>query len=127
MTKIARICVLTVLTLTGVQASTPLALADCDVCYDCPGTAIRVPLTKWYQIQPGYCPQQLVAMIQRCVPIEGCGPSCGPYGIPPIYVAGNSVLVRQMPEVQERVAKYLTELGAYIPRKYSQASLRTNE
>ena len=124
MTKIARIGVLTILTLAVFHTSTPIAFADC---YDCPGTAIRVPLTKWYQIQPGFCPQQLVAMIQRCVPIEGCGPNCGPYGIPPIYVAGNSVLVRQMPEVQERVAAYLTELGAYVPRKYSQASLRTNE
>lgn len=124
MTKPARISVLTILMLALFHAGARIAPADC---YDCPGMAIRVPLTKWYVIQPGYCPQQLVGMIQRCVPIEGCGPSCGPYGIPPIYVAGNSILVRQMPETQERVAKYLTELGAYIPHKYSAASLRTNE
>ena len=37
------------------------------------------------------------------------------YGIPPIYAAGNWVMVRHTPEGQEQVAKFLEELGAYKP------------
>jgi len=50
----------------------------------------------------------------------GCGDCCGPFGIPPIYAAGGFVLVRQTPEVQEQVVKFLTDLGAYKPYKPAQ-------
>jgi len=121
-TIIARICVLAILTLAVGQRTTTVVAADC---YDCPATAIRVPLTKAYRIQPGFCPQQLVSMIQRCVPVDGSCAGCGPYGIPPIYAVGNSVVVRQTPEGHERIAKYLSDLGVFVPPQVSQAAIRT--
>jgi len=82
------------------------------------GPCCGLPVTKVYRIKPGFCPQALVYLIPKSV---GAGPccsgDCGPYGIPPIYAAGQNVLVRQTPEMQERVAEFLTELGAIEPKK----------
>ena len=75
----------------------------------------QVPLTKSYRVQPGFCPQQLVAMIRCGVTPDGSAECCGPHGIPPVYAAGNFVLVRQSAEGHARVAAFLTELGAYVP------------
>lgn len=72
----------------------------------------QAPLTKSYRIEPGFCPQQLVCLIPNCIP--GGSDCCGPYGIPPIYAAGNYVLVRNSKENHELVAKFLTEMGAYV-------------
>ena len=77
-------------------------------------------VTKSYRVEPGFCPQHLVAMIPQAVSADSCGTCCGPFGIPPIYAAGNYVMVRQTPEVQERVAEFLTNLGAYKPRQPAQ-------
>jgi hypothetical protein len=79
-------------------------------------TLCKVPVTKSYRMQPGFCPQQLAAMIPQAVS-GGCADCCGPQGIPPIYVSGNYVLVRQTPDVHEQVAKFLEEMGAYVPFK----------
>ena len=77
----------------------------------------RMPLTKSYRIQPGFCPRQLVAMIPQSVDADPPSPCCGPFGIPPIYSAGSYVLVRQSPEAHERIATFLTDLGAYVPAR----------
>jgi hypothetical protein len=77
----------------------------------------QLPVMKVYRIKPGFCPQALVYMIPQAVgPGCYCG-DCGPYGIPPIYAAGQNVLVRQTPEVQERITEFLTELGALVTPK----------
>ncbi|GEM_PF-2275812 len=81
------------------------------------GPPCQIPVTKAYRIKPGFCPQALVCMIPAAVGPACCGCDCGPYGIPPIYAAGQNVLVRQTPEMQERVAEFLTELGAWEPIK----------
>ena len=81
------------------------------------GPPCQIPVTKAYRIKPGFCPQSLVCMIPAAVGPGCCGCDCGPYGIPPIYAAGQNVLVRQTPEMQERVAEFLTELGAWEPIK----------
>lgn len=112
MTVIARKCLFAILALVVVHDA---AQADSPCCQPCgPAALCKVPLTKSYRVQPGFCPQQLVAMIANCVP-AGCADCCGPHGIPPIYVAGNYVLVRQTPEVHEQVARFLADLGAYVP------------
>lgn len=77
----------------------------------------QLPTTKVYRIQPGFCPQTLVYMIPQAIGPGCCGCDCGPYGIPPIYAAGQNVLVRQRPEMHERITEFLTELGALVPRK----------
>jgi hypothetical protein len=78
----------------------------------------QVPVTKSYRVQPGFCPQQLVAMIRCSVTPDGSAECCGPHGIPPVYTAGNFVMVRQSAEGQARVAAFLTDLGAYVaPRR----------
>ena len=74
----------------------------------------QVPITKAYRIRPGFCPQQIALMIRQGVPC-GSGECCGPYGIPPVYVAGNNVLVRQSPEMHLKTAKLLNEMGAIVP------------
>jgi hypothetical protein len=79
------------------------------------GPPCQIPVTKVYRIKQGYCPQALVCMIPAAVGPACCGCDCGPYGIPPIYASGQNVLVRQTPEMQERVAEFLTELGAWEP------------
>jgi hypothetical protein len=90
--------------------------ASADGCGPCSGfTLCKAPLTKSYYIEPGYCPQQVAALIPQCVSSEGCVDCCGPYGIPPVYVAGSYVLVRQTPDAHERVAKFLVGLGVYKP------------
>lgn len=77
-----------------------------------------LPVTKIYRIKPTFCPSALVWMIPKAVgPDCCCGAGCGPYGIPPIYAAGQNVLVRQTPEMQERVKQFLTELGALVEPK----------
>lgn len=81
------------------------------------GPPCQIPVTKVYRIKPGFCPQALVGMIPAAVGPGCCGCDCGPYGIPPIYASGQNVLVRQTPEMQERVAEFLTELGAWQPLK----------
>ena len=78
----------------------------------------RMPITKSYRVQPGFCPQQLVWMIANGVPACDCGPGCGPYGIPPIYSAGNYVLVRTTPEGQQQVEKFLAHLGPYVRQRW---------
>jgi hypothetical protein len=119
-TIIACKSVLAIVALAAAQATALAATTPC--CQPCgpspcsSAALCKVPLTKSYRVENGYCAQQLVGMIAQCVPAE-CADCCGPYGIPPIYVAGNFVLVRQTPEVHERVAKFLTDLGAYVPPK----------
>jgi hypothetical protein len=81
------------------------------------GPPCQLPVTKAYRIQPGFCPQTLVYMIPKAVGPGDCGCDCGPYGIPPIYASGQNVLVRQTPEMQERITAFLTELGALVPKK----------
>jgi hypothetical protein len=75
----------------------------------------QVPTTKGYQIRPGFCPQQIAVMIRQGVPC-GSAECCGPYGIPPVYVAGNNVVVRQSPEMHLRIAKLLSDMGVTVPR-----------
>jgi hypothetical protein len=83
----------------------------------CPAVPCQIPVTKAYKIKPGFCPQALVCMIPGAVG-PGCDCcDCGPYGIPPIFAAGQNVVVRQTPEMQERVAEFLTDLGAIEPKK----------
>jgi hypothetical protein len=81
------------------------------------GPPCQLPVTKAYRIQPSFCPQALVCMIPKAVGPGCCGCECGPYGIPPIYAAGQNVLVRQTPEMHERITEFLTELGALVPKK----------
>ena len=81
------------------------------------GPPCQLPTTKVYRIKPGYCPQTLVYMIPKAVGPGCCGCNCGPYGIPPIYASGQNVLVRQTPEMHERITEFLTELGALVPSK----------
>jgi hypothetical protein len=82
------------------------------------GPGACMPVTKAYPIKQGFCPMTLVHMIPRAVgPDCCCGGGCGPYGIPPIYAAGQNVMVRQTPEMQERVKEFLTSLGALVERK----------
>jgi hypothetical protein len=73
----------------------------------------QAPTTKAYQIRPAFCPQQIAVMIRQGVPC-GSGECCGPYGIPPVYVAGNNVVVRQSPEVHLRIAKLLNDMGVTV-------------
>jgi hypothetical protein len=79
----------------------------------------QMPVVKVYRIKPNFCPTTLVRMIPSAVgPDCCCGMGCGPYGIPPIYASGQNVLVRQTPEMQERVKEFLTGLGALVePQK----------
>ena len=58
----------------------------------------------------------LVAAIPANVPMctMACAP-CGSYGTPPIYSAGNYVIVRQTAEAHQRIAKFLTDIGALVP------------
>jgi hypothetical protein len=80
----------------------------------------QMPVTKAYHIKPNFCPQALVTMIPGAVGPSCCGGGCGPYGIPPIYAAGQNVMVRQTPDMQERVKEFLTDLGALaVPPKRS--------
>jgi hypothetical protein len=81
------------------------------------GPPCQLPVTKVYRIQPGFCPQTLVYMIPKAIGSGCSGCDCGPYGIPPIYASGQNVLVRQTPEMQERITAFLTELGALVPKK----------
>jgi hypothetical protein len=70
----------------------------------------QVPTTTAYQIRPPFCPQQIAAIIRQGVPC-GAGECCGPYGVPPVHVAGNNVVVRQSPEMHLRIAKLLIDMG----------------
>ncbi|REK10835.1 MAG: hypothetical protein DWQ37_15450 [Planctomycetota bacterium] len=88
------------------EIATPATAAPC-----------QLPVTKVYRIKPGFCPQALVYMIPQAVGPSCCCGGCGPYGIPPIYASGQNVLVRQTPEVQERVTEFLTDLGALVVPK----------
>jgi hypothetical protein len=77
----------------------------------------QLPVTKVYRIKPNFCPQALVYMIPKAVGPSCCCAGCGPYGIPPIYASGQNVLVRQTPDMQERVKEFLTDLGALVEPK----------
>ena len=117
MTSLARISVLTILAMAAAYAS---ALAATNGTGAPNGTAFplcQTPLTKGYQLQPGFCAPQVAAMIPHAVDSNGCCECCGPFGIPPIFAAGNNVVVRTTPEVHERVARFLIDLGAYVPLK----------
>jgi hypothetical protein len=105
-----------VLAVLALAAMPAVVRADAPCCSPCGGAfaMCKPPVTRSYRVEPGFCPQQLVYMIQNCVSANDAD-CCGPYGIPNIYVAGNWVLVRQTPEVHERVAKVLADLGAYVP------------
>jgi hypothetical protein len=118
-TNIARIIGFVILAIAAVQGAAQAASADCCAQAETAALMCRMPLTKSYRIQPGFCPQQLVCMIPQCVPADGSSAGCGPYGVPPIYSAGNYVLVRQTPEVHARIAKFLTDVGALVPFKPS--------
>lgn len=104
----------------GVTQSTAQA-ADYDdtvVTADAAPATCQMPTTKVYRIKPNFCPMALVHMIPAAVgPDCCCGMGCGPYGIPPIYASGQNVLVRQTPEMQERVKEFLTDLGALVEPK----------
>ncbi len=81
------------------------------------GPPCQLPTTKIYRINPGFCPQALVGLIPTAVGPSCCGCECGPYGIPPIYASGQNVLVRQTPDMHERITEFLTEMGALVPKK----------
>jgi hypothetical protein len=74
----------------------------------------RMPVTKTYRIQPEFCPQQIVALIQQYVPCCGSCDCCGPYGVPPVFAAGQNVIVRQSPEMHDRIAQFLTDAHAMV-------------
>jgi hypothetical protein len=82
---------------------------------DCAGPLCQAPVTKSYHIKPGLCPAQIAAMIPNCVPATS-GDCCGPYGIPAVFASGEWVVVRQTPDVHERINKYLADLGALAPK-----------
>jgi hypothetical protein len=93
------------------------ALAVAEAMVPGPGPC-AAPVTKSYRIKQGFCPQALVRMIPGAVgPDCCCGGGCGPYGIPPIYAAGQYVMVRQSLEMHERVKEFLTDLGALAEAK----------
>ncbi len=81
------------------------------------GPPCQLPTTKVYRINPGFCPQALVYLIPNAVGPSCSGCECGPYGIPPIYASGQNVLVRQTPDMHERITEFLTEMGALVPKK----------
>src|SRR4051794_35190170 len=99
MTSVARFSAVAILIFSAGHGTLATALADCP---DCPGIPIHMPVTKAYRILPGFCPEQLVWLVRQCVSTDGSCPGCGPFGIPPIYSAGNFVAVRQTPEVHAR-------------------------
>jgi hypothetical protein len=76
-------------------------------------------VTKSYRIEPRFCPQQIVYMVPRFVSADGGCASCGPYGVPPIFSAGSYVVIRQTPEAHEQIARFLTDMGAYVAPKPS--------
>ncbi len=125
MTPLAGRCALAILALGLTSRAAPAAVADGPELLDDFGPVVAtvpmcpVPVTRSYLIEPNFCPVQLVALIPQFVPDEGPCASCGPPGIPPVYASGQYVLVRQTPEMQERVARFLTDMGAYVPRKRS--------
>ena len=118
MTSIARILLFAAVALVILPMLGPLAEAGscgtCGVCGACPPLC-EAPVTKSYKMQPGFCATTVACMIPNCVEPDGSGDCCAPYGIPPVYAAGNYVLVRQTVEGQKRVAEFLTRLGAYVP------------
>jgi hypothetical protein len=75
----------------------------------------RVPVTKCYQIRPEFCPQQIVALIRQSVPGDGSCDCCGPYGVPPIFAAGNNIVIRNSAEAHDRIAKFLNDMGVTAP------------
>jgi hypothetical protein len=114
-TPFARTSAIAILALTVVlQFSESASAGGCAPCGD--GIDVRTALlTKSYRMQPGFCAQQVAALVPGCLPAPP--PGCGSYGIPPVYTAGNYVLVRHSPEGHELVAKFLADLGAYVPPK----------
>ncbi len=90
---------------TGDVADYPFAHAE---------AACQMPETRAYRINVGYCPQKLVCLIPKVVGPGGDTCECGPYGIPPIYAAGQNVMVRQTPKVHERITHFLMEMGALV-------------
>ncbi len=110
MTPFARIIIALLAALTAFPS---ILLADPGVCCIPNATRCQLPVAKTYRIQPSFCPQELVVMIPQCVP-GGCSSECGPYGVPPIFASGNQLVIRQTPEVHERIVQYLTSLGAYL-------------
>jgi hypothetical protein len=74
-----------------------------------------VPVTKCYQIRPEYCPQQIVALIRQSVQEDGSCDCCGPYGVPPIFAAGNNIVIRHSAEMHVRIAKFLDDMGVSVP------------
>jgi hypothetical protein len=118
-TRIPLMILLAVVTLVIVPLLGPLAKAgNCGtcgpVCGACPPLC-EAPVTKSYKMQPGFCATTVACMIPNCVPPDGSGHCCAPFGIPPVYASGNYVLVRQTVEGQKLVAEFLTRLGAYAP------------
>jgi hypothetical protein len=100
---------------TAAQADSPCCPTPCGS--PCDNIVLcRAPLTKSYRIAQGFCPQQLVGLIQNCAGLSWAD-CCGPYGIPPVYASGDFVLVRQSTDGHERVAKFLTGLGVYTAPK----------
>ncbi len=89
---------------------------NCSPCGPCPPLC-EAPVTKSYKVQPGFCATTLACMIPNCVEPDGSGHCCGPFGVPPVFASGNYVMVRQTVEGHERVAEFLTKLGAYVPPK----------
>jgi hypothetical protein len=114
-TSIARISTLAVLALAAMHGAAMAAPFDSSAVAGSGSPMCAPPVTKSYFVQPGFCPQHLVAMIPQAVSGDACGECCGPFGIPSIYAAGGFVMVRQSHEGQEQVAKFLTDLGAYKP------------
>jgi hypothetical protein len=114
-TSLARISALTMLAFAGFYGTSTAAQPGIPKQNGTAFPMCQVPLTKGYTLEPGFCPPQVAAMIPQAVADDGdCG-CCGPFGIAPIYTAGNSVMVRTTPDVHERVARFLIDLGAYVP------------
>lgn len=73
-------------------------------------------MTRCYRIEPDFCPQQLAVLIPRWVPDGTCA-TCGPYGVPPIYVSGSWLVIRQTREAHALIAEHLIAMGAMLPPK----------
>jgi hypothetical protein len=110
---LAHVCILTILAVALGAGAVRAGQEDITV----PRPVCPPPITKSYYIQPGFCPQHLVVAVPRCVPAGDPGVPCGSYGVPPFYTAGRYLMVRQSAENHALIARYLTEMGAYVAPK----------
>jgi len=114
-TMIQRVGVLAILAL-GALGETVSAAPPVYESFGFVAPLYRMPVTRGYQISADYSPVQVAALVAQFIPFETSCPMYGQFGIPPVYTAGQNVMVRALPEVHDRVAKYVTELGVRAPK-----------